>query len=111
MAVARPTPRERGGHQLIERDEALAMLRRCLDEAAAATGRFLLIRGEAGIGKTALLRAFVEDCPPEVDVLWGACDGVSTPQPYSPFEDMADALGPEFRGLLDGNASRGELGR
>jgi DNA-binding CsgD family transcriptional regulator/tetratricopeptide (TPR) repeat protein len=36
---------------------------------------------------------------------------VSTPQPYGPFEDMADALGAEFRRLLDANASRGELRR
>jgi DNA-binding NarL/FixJ family response regulator len=86
-------------------------MRQYVDEAAKSVGRFVLIRGEAGIGKTALLRAFVEDCPPEVDVLWGACDGVSTPQAYGPFDDMADALGPEFRRLLDGNASRGELGR
>jgi tetratricopeptide (TPR) repeat protein len=108
---ARPGPIERRTHQLVERDEPLATLRRYLDEAAAAMGRIVLIRGEAGIGKTALLKAFVEDCPADVDVLWGACDGVSTPQPFGPFEDMADALGPEFRQLLDSNASRGELGR
>ena len=111
MALARPTPPARGGHQLVERDEALATLRRYVDEEATAIGRLVLIRGEAGIGKTALVRAFVEDCPSDIDVLWGACDGVSTPQPYGPFEDMADALGPEFRRLLDSNAQRGELGR
>lgn len=103
MAVAR--------RPLVERDEPLATLRRSLDAEARATGRIVLIRGEAGIGKTSLVEAFVEDCPPDVDVLWGLCDGVSTPQPYGPFEDMADALGVEFRGLLDGNASRGEVGR
>src|SRR4051794_16695109 len=111
MALARAASADHRGHQLVERDDALATLRRYLDEEAAAIGRLVLIRGEAGIGKTALLKAFVKDCPPEVDVFWGACDGVSTPQPYGPFEDMADALGPEFRRLLDGNASRGELGR
>jgi ATP/maltotriose-dependent transcriptional regulator MalT len=97
--------------QLVERDEPLATLRRCLDAEATATGRIVLIRGEAGIGKTALLKAFVEECPSDVDVLWGLCDGVSTPQPYGPFADMADALGAEFRGLLDGSAASGEIGR
>ncbi|TME11204.1 MAG: hypothetical protein E6I65_06945 [Chloroflexi bacterium] len=111
MAVARPARTEHRSRQLVERDDALATLRGSLDEAAAGTGRIVLIRGEAGIGKTTLLKAFVEDCPSDVDVAWGDCDGVSTPQPYGPFEDMADALGAEFRGLLDANAARGEVGR
>jgi DNA-binding CsgD family transcriptional regulator/tetratricopeptide (TPR) repeat protein len=111
MAFARPAPTDHRSHQLVERDEPLAMLSRYLDEGAGAIGRIVLIRGEAGIGKTALLKAFVEDCPSDVNVFWGACDGVSTPQPYGPFDDMADALGPDFRRLLDSNASRGELGR
>src|SRR5512141_764072 len=111
MALARPAPKGDGRRQLVERDEPLATLRRSLDEGATATGRIVLIRGEAGIGKTSLLKAFVEGCPSDVDVAWGACDGVSTPQPYGPFEDMADALGAEFRRLLDGHASRGEIGR
>lgn len=111
MALARPILIEHRSHQLVERDEPLATLRRYLDEEATAIGRLVLVRGEAGIGKTALLKAFVEDCPSDVNVFWGGCDGVSTPQPYGPFEDMADALGPEFRRLLDSNASRGELGR
>jgi DNA-binding CsgD family transcriptional regulator len=111
MALARSKVAERPNQVLVERDEALATLRRYLDAEAAAVGRIVLIRGEAGIGKTALLKAFVEDCPADLDVLWGACDGVSTPQPFGPFEDMADALGPEFRQLLDANRPRGELGR
>src|SRR5512146_346675 len=110
MAPARPAPIEDRSRRLVERDEPLETLRRSLHEATA-TGRIVLIRGEAGIGKTALLKAFVEDCPSDVDVLWGACDGVSTPQPYGPFEDMADSIGAEFRSLLDGSASRGEVGR
>jgi ATP/maltotriose-dependent transcriptional regulator MalT len=111
VALARPSPPERRGRGLVERDEPLATLRRSLDEQATAVGRIVLIRGEAGIGKTALLKAFVEDFPSDLDVLWGHCDGVSTPQPYGPFEDMADALGAEFRRLLDGDASPGEVGR
>ena len=103
-------PTERHRHSLIERAEPLATLERYLDEAAT-TGRFVLIRGEAGIGKTALLRAFLQDRSSTASVFWGSCDGVSTPQPYGPFEDMADALGPELRRMFDMNASRGELGR
>jgi len=111
MALARPSPIDVDDQPLIERDEPLAALRRHLDEAANGTGRLVVVRGEAGIGKTALVRAFVKDCPPEVVTLWGACDGVSTPQPYGPLEDMAEVLGPEVRRLLDATAPRSELGR
>ena len=111
MPLARPALIAHRGHQLVEREEALATLRRSLDGQAPATGRIVLIRGEAGIGKTAVLKAFVEELPSDVDVLWGLCDGVSTPPPYGPFEDMADALGTEFCSLLDGNPARGEVGR
>jgi tRNA A37 threonylcarbamoyladenosine biosynthesis protein TsaE len=69
MALARPVPFDRRNEQLVEREEALAALRRYLDEEASAVGRIVLIRGEAGIGKTALLKAFVQDCPAGVDVL------------------------------------------
>ena len=111
MALARPSLVNTDGQPLVERDEPLAALRRYLDEDAKAIGRLVVVRGEAGIGKTALVRAFIEDCPADVRIFWGACDGVSTPQPYGPFEDMAEAMGPELRRLLDSNASRNEIGR
>jgi DNA-binding CsgD family transcriptional regulator/tetratricopeptide (TPR) repeat protein len=96
---------------LIERDEPLAALARHLAEAAAGSGRFVVVRGEAGIGKTALLRAFLRGCPTDIEILAGASDGISTPQPYGPLEDMVDVLGPDLRALLDANAARGEIGR
>src|SRR5512143_747984 len=111
MVLARPGAAHARSGPLIERDEPLAALRRYLAEATKTDGQLVLIRGEAGIGKTAILRAFIEDCPADVEILWGACDGVSTPQPFGPFEDMADALGPELRGFLDANASPNDLGR
>jgi hypothetical protein len=111
MAVVSPNViRASGAHlALIERDEPLATLARHLAEAAAGSGRFVVVRGEAGIGKTALLREFLRTCPTDVAILVGACDGVSTPQPFGPLEDMVAALGPELRALLDANASRVEV--
>ncbi len=111
MVVARPHPAQTGDRGLIEREEPLAALRRYLDEAAGGAGRLVVIRGEAGIGKTALVRAFVESCPAGVTVMTGASDGVSTPQPFGPLEDMAVALGPELRRILDSDASRAQVGR
>ena len=48
--------------QLVERAELLARLGACLDDAYAG-GRLALIGGEAGVGKTSLVRAFVEARP------------------------------------------------
>lgn len=52
-------------------------------------GKVVLIRGEAGIGKTTLVREFLERCSGEAHVFSGACDDLLIPQPLSAFWDMA----------------------
>jgi MoxR-like ATPase len=47
--------------ELIERGAYLADLREHLAAAAAGNGRLVLVSGEAGIGKTSLVRAFPEE--------------------------------------------------
>jgi DNA-binding CsgD family transcriptional regulator len=47
----------------------------------------VFIVGEAGIGKTSLVRAFC-DAHPERRVMWGACDALYTPRPLGPLLDM-----------------------
>ena len=56
---ARPEPTDDALSRLIERDAAQAALRTHLDHAVSGRGRFVVVRGEAGIGKTALLRSFL----------------------------------------------------
>ncbi len=70
MAVVSPNGIRAPGARLalIERDEPLAALARHLTEAAAGSGRFVVLRGEAGIGKTALLREFLRTSPPGVTI-------------------------------------------
>jgi DNA-binding CsgD family transcriptional regulator/tetratricopeptide (TPR) repeat protein len=82
--------------ELIERETLLASLDNLLGEARSGSGRLVLVAGEAGVGKTALARAFVERLPGDVRALWGACDALSTPRPLGPFLDMepvADLIG------------------
>jgi hypothetical protein len=52
-------PALRGG--LLERGDSLAALEAALGEVRSSTqGQLVLVAGEAGVGKTALLRAFCE---------------------------------------------------
>jgi DNA-binding CsgD family transcriptional regulator/tetratricopeptide (TPR) repeat protein len=94
------------GSTLVERGEALADLEAHLAAARAGDGRLVVIRGEAGIGKTALVTSLAASPAVDVPVLLGRCDGVSTPTPYGPFRDVMDQLGPALRDLIEGDAPR-----
>lgn len=52
-------------------DDALQTLAGAVREAAAGSGSAALVTGEAGIGKTSLVRAFVERPPAPARVLAG----------------------------------------
>jgi DNA-binding CsgD family transcriptional regulator/tetratricopeptide (TPR) repeat protein len=85
--------------ELVERSEQLALLAAELDRVRVRSqGRLLLVSGEAGGGKTALLRRFCADAP---RVLWGASDALFTPRPLGPFLDIAPAVGGEFARLVE----------
>jgi DNA-binding CsgD family transcriptional regulator/tetratricopeptide (TPR) repeat protein len=54
------------------------------------------VHGEAGVGKTALVRRFCEESD-AARVLWGACEPLFTPRPLGPFVDIADEVGGDLR--------------
>src|SRR5690349_5716045 len=74
--------------ELLEREAELALLADAL-ESVRDGGRVVLVAGEAGIGKTALLRRFRADSPSQTRFLWGACDPLFTPRPLGAFVDIA----------------------
>jgi DNA-binding CsgD family transcriptional regulator len=85
---------------LVERDDALCTLRERL-HAAAGGGRLALVCGEAGIGKTSLLRELAASHP-AASVWWGACDALQTPHPLGPLLDIARDASPLFARCLAG---------
>jgi DNA-binding CsgD family transcriptional regulator len=78
--------------ELIERGAYLAALGEHLGSAVAGHGRLVLVGGEAGVGKTSLVRAFTEEQGDKARVVWAACDGLFTPEPLSPIEELAPEL-------------------
>jgi predicted ATPase len=68
---------------LLEREDALRELSRALT-ASQTRGQFASVSGEAGVGKTALVAAFVAREPGVVPFLWGACEALATPRPLGP---------------------------
>jgi DNA-binding CsgD family transcriptional regulator len=84
------------GTGLLERAPELSVLSDSLAAVvASAHGRLVLVRGEAGVGKTALVRRCCDD-QRSARVLWGACDALFTPRPLGPFLDIAQAAGGEL---------------
>ena len=63
------------------------MLARALADAAAGRGRLVLLYGEAGVGKTALVRRFCNE-QASARVLQGVCDSLFTPRPLGPLLDF-----------------------
>jgi predicted ATPase len=57
---------------LLERDAELRRLRETLRGAGQGRGSVVLVSGEAGIGKTSLVRAFAREAAGQARVLAGA---------------------------------------
>ena len=96
--------------QLLERGASLASLAGYADEARHGDGRLVLVAGEAGVGKSALVEQLQNDLP-DARWSWGACDGLFTPRPLGPLFDLAGQLGGELEGLCQAGAAREDLFR
>ena len=95
---------------LLEREAAQAALADYAREASNGSGRLVLVSGEAGIGKSALVDQLRRDLP-DARWSWGACDGLFTPRPLGPLFDLASQLGGELARLCQAGAGRDELFR
>lgn len=97
--------------ELLERAPYLAQLTTFLREAVAGRGSLVLLAGEAGIGKTALVQHFSRVAEKTARVVIGRCDPLSTPRPLGPLVDIATSLGGDFGDLLDGDSPRDRIFR
>ena len=77
---------------LLERESLLAQLGVLAQRAGRGAGQVVLLRGEAGVGKSAVIRRFIADLDGQVQVLRGSCDPLATPRPLGPLIDMLAAF-------------------
>jgi DNA-binding CsgD family transcriptional regulator/tetratricopeptide (TPR) repeat protein len=91
----------RTASELLERDAELSALGECLETVRRGSqGRVVAVSGEAGVGKTALLRRFCEESGRSTRILWGACDPLFTPRPLGPLLVVAESAGGEFEKVV-----------
>lgn len=89
--------------ELLERGQFLQSLLDC------PPGRVVLVSGEAGIGKTSLMKAWCAAAGRRA--LWGSCDAMRTPRPLGPLHDIArQAGGPLAASMGAGNARQAMFG-
>jgi DNA-binding CsgD family transcriptional regulator len=74
---------------LLERQEQLDTLNRCLQEARARVGKMVLVAAEAGYGKSSLIERFTLEHRRDARALWGACDSLATPSALAPVHEIA----------------------
>jgi DNA-binding CsgD family transcriptional regulator/tetratricopeptide (TPR) repeat protein len=94
--------------ELRERQGQLSALQQYAREAREGHGRLVLVSGEAGVGKSALVEAFAEECE-YARVVTGVCDGQFTPRPLGPLLDIAAAAGGTLGQLAAAGAPRESL--
>ena len=98
--------------ELLERAEQVAALRSALSGVAErGIGSVVLVHGEAGIGKTVLVRRFCGQAGGSVRVLWATCDPLFTPPPLGPLFDIARVVEGELRERVEAGGQPHEVAR
>ncbi|MFF4274394.1 helix-turn-helix transcriptional regulator [Streptomyces sp. NPDC001536] len=88
---------------ILEREPELARLAAAARQAADGAGSVALVFGEAGIGKSSLVKAMPERLPDRARVLVGQCDDLATGRPLGPFRDLVGSVGAQLaRAVMEG---------
>ena len=77
---------------MLERERELAELGAAAKEAKSGAGSVVLIVGEAGIGKSSLVKAIRSVLPAEGRLLVGYCDDLATPRGPRPVARSLDGI-------------------
>ena len=74
---------------IVGRERELSQLREALDKSLRGNGQLVLVGGEAGIGKTTLVRAVLREAEKRgCLILTGGCYDLTTTPPYGPWVEI-----------------------
>jgi predicted ATPase len=79
--------------RVLERGSELSVLEEAVRDLRVGRGRLVLVGGEAGIGKTTLVRALRPRVEDELSFLVSVCEPLSVPVPLAPLREPAEAAG------------------
>lgn len=79
--------------RVLEREGELSQLEGAVEALSGGRGSLMLVGGEAGSGKTTLMRILRERVDDRVSFLVGACESLSVPVPLGPLRELAEAAG------------------
>ncbi|WP_445167771.1 ATP-binding protein [Mycolicibacterium sp. Dal123E01] len=96
--------------RLLERDAVLNELGALARAANRGAGRVVLLRGEAGVGKTAVVSEFTATRDIGLRVLRGWCDPLASPRPLGPLLDALAGVGPAAAAALGAAIESGDTG-
>ena len=92
--------------ELLERKESLDELSQLVTNVSAGEGKTVLLSGEAGIGKTSLIKYFTNDLNSDTEILWSGCDALFTPRPLGPLYDIAYQIKSNLIKMLENEEKR-----
>jgi len=92
--------------ELLERKDSLDQLSQLVTDVSAGEGKTVLLSGEAGIGKTSLIKYFTNDLNSETEILWSGCDALFTPRPLGPLYDIAYQIKSNLIKMLENEEKR-----
>ena len=82
--------------ELVEREEFLTLLKTQFQKIETGEGHCVFVSGEAGIGKTSLVKVFCREQKGNCNIYNGACDALFTPRPLAPLYDIMWQVNKDF---------------
>jgi DNA-binding CsgD family transcriptional regulator len=82
--------------ELVERGAFLNKLLSEFEKVSGGEGHCVFVYGDAGIGKTSLIKAFCTEVKDRCNIYQGTCDALFTPRPLAPLYDIVIQLKSDF---------------